>query len=77
MPIKLTKVADAPSLGCAILAATATGVYPGIAEAVGAMVHVTRVIEPDHDAHAAYRPHLEAYRRAYPALKSIFDEGAS
>lgn len=39
-------------LGCAILAAVAVGVHPDIATAVSHMVHVTRVIQPDADAHA-------------------------
>ena len=71
LPLGLTKVPDAPSLGSAILAAVAAGHYPDIATAADAMVTVERVVEPDRKAHEAYRPYYEAYKRAYPALNTV------
>lgn len=71
IPLTLTEVADAPALGSAILAAVAAGHYSSIEEAAGAMVKVTRRIEPDMKMHEAYKPLFAAYERAYPALKSI------
>lgn len=47
LPLKLTKVTDACSLGAAILAAVGAGWFPDIQTAAGAMVHVDRVIQPD------------------------------
>jgi ribulokinase len=69
IPIQLTKVADAPALGSAILAAVGAGAYPSIPEACDAMVEFTRTIEPNMDRHEAYRPLLEAYRATYANLK--------
>ncbi|WP_282610146.1 ribulokinase [Pelagibius sp. Alg239-R121] len=71
LPLTVTRVADAPALGCAILAATASGSFSSIAEASDAMVHVARRVEPDMAAHEAYRPFYEAYRRAYEANKTL------
>ena len=71
VPLSLTKVPDAPSLGSAILAAVAAGHFPDIASAAAAMVTVERVVEPDPQRHEAYRPFYEAYKRAYPALSGV------
>ncbi len=71
LPLTVTRVADAPALGSAILAATAGGAYGSIAEASEAMVHVERRVEPDMSAHAAYQPSYEAYRLAYEANRTI------
>ena len=71
IPLTLTEVADAPALGSAILAAVAAGHYASIEEAVGAMVKVTRRIEPNMAVHEQYKPLFAAYERAYPALRSI------
>lgn len=69
VPLRLTKVADAPALGSAILAAVGAGHYASISEACTQMVTFTRTIEPDMDKHQAYRPLLEAYRATYRNLK--------
>jgi ribulose kinase len=60
----IRRVSDAPALGCAILAAVAAGLHPNIVAAVEAMVHVSRVIQPDAQAHHQY----QRYYRAYKAL---------
>jgi ribulokinase len=71
LPLTLTTVADAPALGSAILASVGAGAFSSIEEAASAMVHASRVIEPNMKAHQAYQPHYEAYKRAYGALKGI------
>lgn len=73
LPLTVTRVAGAPALGSAILAASATRTYANITEASEAMVHVERRVEPDLRAHDAYRPFYEAYRRAYRANQTILD----
>ena len=40
LPLTITKVPDAPSLGCAILAATGAGLFPDVSTAVEKMVQV-------------------------------------
>jgi len=70
-PLTVTRVAEAPALGSAILAAKAAGHYASIQEAAGAMVAVARRITPDPAAHAQYRPIYERYKKAYHALAGI------
>ncbi|MEW5300690.1 MAG: hypothetical protein WDW36_003602 [Sanguina aurantia] len=76
VPLLLTKVSDAPMLGCAILAAVAVGVHLDIATAVSHMVHVTRVIQPDAEAHARYAQLIKSYKALYPALAPTYHSAA-
>jgi ribulose-phosphate 3-epimerase len=71
----LTKVGDAPALGCAILAAVAGGLFPDVHAAVKAMVHTERVVEPNKEAHYLYKQHYAAYKQLYPALKTCAHYG--
>ncbi|MEQ8967825.1 MAG: FGGY-family carbohydrate kinase [Azospirillaceae bacterium] len=71
VPLSLTRVADAPALGSAILAAVGAGLYDDIRTASAEMVEVVRTIEPGAGRHAAYRPFYEAYKKTYPALADI------
>jgi ribulose kinase len=77
VPLSLTAVADAPSLGSAVLAAVGAGLFPDIPTASDAMVRVVRTVEPNMDRHAAYRPFYEAYRDTYPALREILHRQAA
>ena len=71
-PIELTEVADAPALGCAILAAHGAGKFRTIEEGCRAMVRRKSVIEPDPTTAAAYDndvyPH---YKALYGAMKTV------
>lgn len=69
LPFVLTKVGDAPLLGCAILAAACAGLYPDINAAIQKMVGIVRVIEPDAARNQAYKKHFASYQQLYPALK--------
>ena len=50
MAIDRPEVADAPLLGCAILASVGGGLHPDVQTAVDHMVKVARVIEPEPSA---------------------------
>ena len=71
LPLTLTAVAEAPLLGCAILAAVGAGLDPDVPTAAGRMVKVARVIEPDATAHSAYRTFYETYKDTYGAMRSL------
>ncbi len=73
-PIELTEVADAPALGCAILAAYGAGRFSSIEEGCRAMVRRKTVIEPDARITAAYeRDVYPRYKALYGALKAVRD----
>ena len=73
MPVKVTKFADAPVLGSAILAAVGAGEFPDIDAGIAAMVGIDRVIEPDRGNASRYLEILDRYNRLYPALKTWRD----
>jgi len=71
LPLTLTEVADAPLLGCAILASVGCGLNPDVQTAVDHMVKVARLIEPESRAHSAYQPFYETYKATYAAVRSL------
>jgi ribulose kinase len=73
VPVKVTGFADAPMLGCAILAAVGAGDFDDVDAAAAAMVKVDRVIEPDAANVARYAEHVDRYARLYPTLKAWRD----
>ena len=71
-PIELTELADAPALGCAILAAHGAGRYKTIEEGAAAMVRSKTVIEPNPANTSFYAQEmLPRYAKLYGALKSV------
>lgn len=71
-PIELTEVADAPALGCAILAAHGAGKFKTIEQGCAAMVRRKAVIEPDLAKTRFYESELlPRYAKLYGALKSV------
>ncbi|UEM07068.1 hypothetical protein JL101_029130 (plasmid) [Skermanella rosea] len=71
LPLKLTRIANAPMLGSAVLAAVGAGHYDDIGTAAGRMVQVVRTVEPDMKRYEAYRPVYDSYKALYPALKVV------
>ena len=71
-PIELTEVADAPALGCAILAAHGAGKFKSIEEGCAAMVRSKTVIEPNAANTRFYEQEmLPRYAKLYGALKEV------
>ncbi len=71
-PIELTEVADAPALGCAILAAHGAGKFRTIEDGCAAMVRSKAVIEPNLANTRFYEQEmLPRYAKLYGALKEV------
>ncbi len=70
-PLQLTEVADAPALGCAILAAKGVGRFKTIEDGCAAMVRPTTTVEPNPEATAAYAPFQARYGALYGAMQSV------
>ena len=74
VPISFTAVPDAPMLGSAILGAVGAGVYPDMQAAAAQMVTVTDRIQPNREAHEAYRFYADQYIATYPQLQELIQE---
>jgi sugar (pentulose or hexulose) kinase len=71
VPITITKVSEASTLGSAILGAVAAKLYPSVPEAANAMVLTERQIEPNQEVYDMYQYYFESYTKTYPAMKEL------
>jgi xylulokinase len=71
VPFVRPRVTEASTLGAALLAGLATGVFRSPDEAVGRFVQRERVFHPDPARHAVYRRKLSKYRQLQPLLRDI------
>jgi ribulokinase len=71
LPIFLSKVGEATTLGSAIAAAVAAGHYSSLPEASEKMVTITDEIKPDPGKREAYDFYFDRYRESYPALAPL------
>ncbi|MCK5737231.1 MAG: hypothetical protein KAH21_12175, partial [Spirochaetaceae bacterium] len=69
-PVMVPMNPEAGSLGAAILAGAAAGVWDP-AEAAGRIARTVRTIEPRSEQVKIYRDRLETYRLIYPALREV------
>jgi ribulokinase len=74
LPITLTAVPEAVSLGSAVLASVAGGVHPDVATAARSMVSIARRIEPNLEAHETYRFFFDRYVASYGAMRELMHE---
>jgi Sugar (pentulose and hexulose) kinases len=70
-PLAALDGAEAGTLGVAMLAGVAAGLYPDLATAARSLPRTRRVFEPDMAAHGRYAERFEAYKRLYPAMREI------
>jgi ribulose kinase len=76
LPITLTRVQEAASLGPAVLAAAGAGLFDSVAEAARCMVHDTETLEPDAERHREYEFFLEQYVETYPRIRELMHDVA-
>ncbi|MCX7667508.1 MAG: FGGY-family carbohydrate kinase, partial [Atribacterota bacterium] len=74
VPIYLTTVEEASTLGTAIYAAVGVGFYDSIPEATLKMVQVSGQIYPNRQHHEIYRFYYDKYLRCYFQLKDIMHD---
>jgi ribulokinase len=74
LPVVVPEVAEAPSLGAAVLAAHGAGHYPSIDDGIAAMVRPGRRVEPDPRRVARYDEIYRRYVQLYPALKPLRED---
>ena len=76
MPVSVLHTSEAASLGAAMLAGWATGVYGSLEEAAGQLIRVRRTFEPRAERAAHYKGQLRRYADLYAALKPIYESMA-
>jgi len=69
-PVHAMRVSEAVSLGTAILAGTAVGVYPSARSAALELSKVERTYRPDPKRAKVYRERFARYRELYPTLRT-------
>ncbi len=69
IPITLTEVGDAVTLGSCILTAAGAGLYDSVQDAADNMVHEREHIEPDMDKHEEYKFFADQYVAQYPLVQ--------
>ncbi|AHY48306.1 Ribulose kinase (plasmid) [Rubrobacter radiotolerans] len=77
VPIQKTAVGESPVLGAAMLAAVGAGVYEDVREASENMVHAEDTIEPNAEAHEAYKFYVDRYIDTYPQMRDLMHETVS
>ena len=74
LPVDLLSVEEGPSLGGAMLAATADGVYQSVEEAAKAIVRVETTVEPEPVLAEKYNERYNHFSKIYPSMKELFQE---
>jgi xylulokinase len=65
IPVSIPVVREAGALGCAILCATASGIYGAVEEAAYAMSRIQETIEPNQRHRSFYDEKFELYRKLH------------
>jgi xylulokinase len=73
-PLAPLVVEEGPSLGAALLAGVAAGVYPSVPDACAQIVRTITPVEPNPEASEIYKRGYGLYQRLYPALRDIMHE---
>jgi sugar (pentulose or hexulose) kinase len=70
-PVVAMDVAEAPCLGVALLAGTATGVFDSLADGLARMVRPRRIYEPNLALHPQYLERAASFAEVYPTLAEL------
>lgn len=73
-PVRIAESGEAGTLGVAILAAVASGIYPDLSAACDIMIRLGKEILPNREMSEKYQGYYEIYRSLYPVLKNSFQQ---
>jgi len=71
-PYQSLQRSDLSTLGSAILAGLAAGVFSGVEEVTRRFVSINKRIEPVPEADKPYRKSIDVYAKLFPALKDVY-----
>lgn len=74
LPMAFTRNTEGPILGSAMMGGVAAGIFADLPDAASAMVHTIKEIQPNPEAHEAYKYNYQAYLDTYPAMKQLMNE---
>lgn len=77
LPVSVIHTSEAASLGVAMLAGWATGVYASLQEAAAQLIKVRRTFRPRAGRSAHHQRQLEIYAELYQALRPVYRAMAS
>ena len=72
LPVSVIHTSEAASLGVALLAGCATGVYGGLEDAAAQLIKVRKTFYPRPERAAHYQRQLTLYSELYTALRPIY-----
>lgn len=70
--VDIPKTEEGPSMGGAMLAMVACGVYASVEDACKAIVEIVGSEEPDEELTAKYENRYQAFKKLYPACKDFY-----
>ena len=73
--VETVKAEEGAAYGAAVLAGVGAGRWRSVDEACSEVVHTDKRTEPQAEVVELMRERYEAYRRIYPAIRSIFNPG--
>ncbi len=74
IPVQVPSVEEGPSMGGAMLAAVACGVYESVEDAAAQIVKVVDEVQPEPELAAKYEVKYRQFAKLYPALKASYSE---
>lgn len=72
LPVRIPAVADLACVGAAILAGTGSGIYSNVEEGYHRLAVADRVILPDPQQHAVYKPLFAQYKMQAELLGAVY-----
>jgi len=75
MPIRIPEVKESTALGAAVYAGVGAGLYSDAGESAERIVRFERTLEPDAEAHAAYRDLYDRWLELYARALEISEAG--
>jgi autoinducer 2 (AI-2) kinase len=73
--MRVPVVKESTALGAAMCVAVGLGAYSDLEDAAGCLVRWDRVFKPDMQAHKKYKPYYDRWRRVYPKILDLVEEG--
>lgn len=70
--VEIVEAEEGAAYGAALLAGVGAGIWPSVDAACKAVVRVANRVQPNPASSAVLNTSYRAYRRVYPAMKSIF-----